>query len=279
MNTYTVLRGDTLYGIAKKFNTSVQSIKELNNLTSDNISVGQRLIVKNDGDSTPNECIVYTVKKGDNLYSIARKYGTSVDAIKRYNGLTSNVLDIGDRLVIPCEDSGSEYKPLENNYISYTVKKGDSLYSIAKKFDTTVDKIMDDNDLSSDDLDVGMILVIDDKSGTSSVKECFGSGEVPDTDTVSGVKYVVSKGDNLYSIAKRFDVSIESIKKENNLTSDNLQIGDVLIIPTSSIKTYKVQKGESLYSIAKKFNVTVDYLKDKNNLTGNLISVGQELII
>ena len=276
MNTYTVLRGDTLYGIAKKFDTSVQSIKELNNLTSDNLAVGQRLIIRSDGDSTPNECIVYTVKKGDNLYSIARKYGTSVDDIKRYNGLTDNLLDVGDRLVIPCEDGGSEYKPLENNYISYTVQKGDSLYSIAKKYNTTVDKIMDDNDLTSDDLDIGMTLVIDDKSGTSSVKECFGSGDFPDT--VDKTQYVVVRGDNLYSIAKKFGVSLESIKKENNLTSDDLQIGDVLIIPTSST-TYKVQKGESLYSIAKKFNVTVDYLKDKNNLTGNLISVGQELII
>ncbi len=276
MNTYIVSRGDTLYGISKKFNTSVRSIKELNNLTNDNLSVGQRLIVKSDGDTNPNQCIVYTVKKGDNLYSIAKKYGTTVDDIKRYNNLTSNSLDVGDRLAIPCEDSGSEYKPLENNYISYTVQKGDNLYLLAKKYGTTVDKIMDDNNLTSDDLEVGMTLVIDDQSGVSSVKECYGNGDF--TDTVNKVSYVVSKGDNLYSIAKKFNVSVDDIKRANNLTSNNLQIGDVLTIPTSS-NTYKVQKGESLYSIAKKFNVSVDYLKSKNNLNGNLISVGQELII
>lgn len=276
MNTYIVSRGDTLYGISKKFNTSVRSIKELNNLTNDNLSVGQRLIVKSDGDTNPNQCIVYTVKKGDNLYSIAKKYGTTVDDIKRYNNLTSNSLDVGDRLAIPCEDSGSEYKPLENNYISYTVQKGDNLYLLAKKYGTTVDKIMDDNNLTSDDLEVGMTLVIDDQSGVSSVKECYGNGDF--TDTVNKVSYVVSKGDNLYSIAKKFNVSVDDIKRANNLTSNNLQIGDVLTIPTSS-NTYKVQKGESLYSIAKKFNVSVDYLKSKNNLNSNLISVGQELII
>lgn len=276
MNTYIVSRGDTLYGISKKFNTSVRSIKELNNLTNDNLSVGQRLIVKSDGDTNPNQCIVYTVKKGDNLYYIAKKYGTTVDDIKRYNNLTSNSLDVGDRLAIPCEDSGSEYKPLENNYISYTVQKGDNLYLLAKKYGTTVDKIMDDNNLTSDDLEVGMTLVIDDQSGVSSVKECYGNGDF--TDTVNKVSYVVSKGDNLYSIAKKFNVSVDDIKRANNLTSNNLQIGDVLTIPTSS-NTYKVQKGESLYSIAKKFNVSVDYLKSKNNLNGNLISVGQELII
>lgn len=277
MNTYIVSRGDTLYGISRKFNTSVRSIKELNNLTSDNLSVGQRLIVRNDGDKNPNQCIVYTVKKGDNLYSIAKKYGTTVDEIKRYNNLTSNSLDVGDKLSIPCEESGSEYKPLESNYISYTVQKGDNLYTLAKKYGTTVDKIMDDNNLATDDLDVGMTLIIDDQSGVSEVKECYGNGEFPDS--VNKVTYAVLKGDSLYSIAKKFGVSVDDITRENNLTSNNLQIGDLLKIPTTSSNTYTVQKGESLYSIAKKFNVSVDYLKSKNNLDGNLISVGQKLII
>ena len=80
----------------------MQRLRELNNLSSDNLSIGQVLIVSANSDSNPSECVVYTVKKGDSLYSIAREYNSSVDAIKRYNNLTSNNLSIGQKLKIPC---------------------------------------------------------------------------------------------------------------------------------------------------------------------------------
>ena len=73
MNYYTVQKGDTLYGIAKKYNTSVQRIKELNNLSNNTINVGERLLVSSNDDINPMECIVYTVKKGDTLESIAKE--------------------------------------------------------------------------------------------------------------------------------------------------------------------------------------------------------------
>ena len=99
-STYIVQNGDTLYGISKQHNTSVQKIRELNNLVNDNIYPSQVLILSENGESNPSECVIYTIKKGDNLYSIARKYDTTVDAIKRYNNLTSNNLSIGQKLII-----------------------------------------------------------------------------------------------------------------------------------------------------------------------------------
>ena len=221
MNTYTVLRGDTLYGIAKKFNTSVQSIKELNNLTTSDIYIGQKLNIKKDEDSEPLECIVYTVKKGDNLYSIAKKYNTTVDEIKRYNGLSSSLLNIGDRIVIPC-NVVNDYKDKNNNYVSYVVVKGDSLYSIAKRFGTTVDKIKELNDIKSNILNIGQTIIVDDKNGISFVLECYGDD--------NSNTYTVQSGESLYSIAKKFNTSVDNLKRKNNLTSNLISVGQKLII-------------------------------------------------
>ena len=95
--------------------------------------------------------IDYVVKSGDNLYSIAKKYNTTVDEIKKLNGLTSNLLNIGMTLKIPIQIG---------NYINYTVKSGDNLYSIAKKYNTTVDEIKKLNGLTSNLLSIGMELKI-----------------------------------------------------------------------------------------------------------------------
>lgn len=275
--TYTVKNGDTLYGISKQFNTSAQKIRELNNLKNDNIVPSQVLIISENNGTNPNECVIYTVKKGDSLYEIAKKYNTSVDAIKRYNNLTTNNLSIGQKIRIPCniEDNDDTVMP---KYISYTVKAGDNLYNIAKKYNTAVDKIKRDNNLQGNNLTIGKILLIEDTSDQSTIEECFGEEyEAPS----SNITYTVQKGDNLYSIANKYNTTVNEIKSLNNLTSNNLSIGQQLRIPTNASGniTYTVQKGDNLYSIARKYNTTVNEIKRKNNLTSNNLSIGQQLII
>lgn len=278
-NTYVVGRGDTLYGIAKKYNTSVQRLRELNNLNTDVLQLGDVLTVPTEGEESPKECVIYTVKKGDSLYSIARKYNSKVDQIKRYNNLTSNNLSIGQRITIPCFESGED----KNNTVkkvSYEVVKGDSLYSIAKKFGTTVEQIKKDNNLSNNNLEIGQSLIIVDNAVVESIEECYGPDTIVPNDYVI---YTVQKGDSFYSIAKKFGTTVAEIQKLNNLTTTALDVNDELKIPTSTSSStsrkYTVQKGESLYSIAKKFNTTVDEIKRKNNLTSNLLSIGQVLNI
>jgi len=278
-NTYVVGRGDTLYGIAKKYNTSVQRLRELNNLNTDVLQLGDVLTVPTEGEESPKECVIYTVKKGDSLYSIAKKYNSTVDQIKRYNNLTSNNLSIGQRITIPCFESGED----KNNTVkkvSYEVVKGDSLYSIAKKFGTTVEQIKKDNNLSNNNLEIGQSLIIVDNAVVESIEECYGPDTIVPNDYVI---YTVQKGDSLYSIAKKFGTTVAEIQKLNNLTTTALDVNDELKIPTSTSSStsrkYTVQKGESLYSIAKKFNTTVDEIKRKNNLTSNLLSIGQVLNI
>ena len=114
MAMYTVQKGDSLYSIAKKFGITVDEIKSLNNLTSNNLAIGEQLMIKGStGDEPINpeeECIgtgyaepqyiMYTVQRGDSLYTIARRYNTSVDNIKALNNLTNNNLTIGEQLKI-----------------------------------------------------------------------------------------------------------------------------------------------------------------------------------
>ena len=96
--TYTVRSGDTLWLLANRYGTTVDAIKQLNGLTSDNLSVGQVLRIPS-GQSS--QYIEYTVRSGDTLWLLASRYGTTVDAIKQLNGLTSDNLSVGQRLRIP----------------------------------------------------------------------------------------------------------------------------------------------------------------------------------
>lgn len=147
-NTYKVSKGDTLYSIAKKFNMTINELKELNNLTSNSLSIGQILKIKELGEKE-EDYFSYIIKNGDTLYSIAKKYNTTVDEIKSINNLSSNNLTVGNILKLPV---------IESDNINYVVKSGDTLYSIAKKFNTTVNEIKNINGLTSNTLTVGKTL-------------------------------------------------------------------------------------------------------------------------
>lgn len=101
--TYIVKKGDSLYLIAKRFNTTVNEIIKLNNLKSTSLSINQELKIPNTSSSTGLENISYTVKKGDSLYSIAKQFNTTVNKIKDKNNLTTNSLNIGQILTIERE--------------------------------------------------------------------------------------------------------------------------------------------------------------------------------
>ena len=205
-NYYVVQKGDSLWSISSKLGVSVSDIKKINNLSSNNLSIGQVLIIpskKSDDEESNADENIYVVKKGDSLWLIAKNYNTSVDEIKRLNNLSSNTLSIGQKLKIP--------NAITSNEITYTVKKGDSLWLIANKYDTTVNAIKDKNGLTSNNLSIGQILKI--------------------PSTTNYITYTVKKGDSLWLIAKNYNTSVNDIKKLNSLSSNNLSIGQKLIIP------------------------------------------------
>ena len=202
---YIVKKGDSLYSIASKNNTTVNELKSLNNLSTNSLSIGQLLkLPTNKQDNTVDNSNIYTVKKGDSLYSISRKFNTTVDNIKRLNNLTSNQLSIGQRLVISNSNDTT-------NQITYTVKKGDSLWVIANKYDTTVDEIKKTNNLSSNLLSIGQTLIIPSSSNY--------------------ITYTVKKGDSLWNIANKYNTTVDKIKKLNNLSSNLLSIEQIILIP------------------------------------------------
>ena len=279
--TYTVKTGDTLYGISNQFGVSVTELARLNNVKADTIRVGQVLKIPTSSGSNPNTMFMYTVKSGDSLYSIARKYNTTVSEIKDLNNLTTNTLNIGQILRIP-EMYTKEEEMVLPNYINYTVKKGDTIYSIARNNNISVDTLVSDNSLSNNNLTIGQVLKIRTPK-EDVVEECFGLNYTPPQDT-NTITYIVKRGDSLYSIANKYNTSVSTIKSLNNLSSNSLSIGQSLKIPSntnnqSSNNTYIVKSGDNLYSIARTFNTTVNSIKTKNNLKNNLLSIGQKLII
>ena len=281
--TYTVKAGDTLYGISNQFGVSVTELAELNGIKGSNLQIGRVLNIPSSSGTNPDTMFMYTVKAGDTLYKIAGKYNTTVDKIISLNYLKNTNLTVGQVLRIP-EMYTKEEDMIMPQFINYLVKKGDTLYSIARNNNVSVDTIMKDNNLTSNNLVVGSTIKIRvPDNGVGAVEECFGVDYMPPVGN-NTINYTVKKGDSLYKIANAYNTSVANIVSLNNLKNNNLSIGQVLKIPKSSSnvtsnQTYTVKAGDNLYSIARKFNTTVDNIKKKNNLNSNALSIGQKLII
>lgn len=261
---YIVKKGDTLWSIARDNNISVNKLKEINNLTSNSLSVGDILKLTDESAENPSINTTYIVKSGDTLYSIAQNFNISVNELKNANNLTSNVLSIGQILTIP----GIETEETPITSTTYIVKSGDNLYSIAKYYNITVTELKNINNLTSNTLSIGQVLTI--------------PNEVEEEKPSTGNTYIVKSGDTLYSIARRFNISVNEIKNTNNLTSNTLSLNQELIIPNESsndYQTYTVKRGDTLYSIARNYNVSVNEIKNLNNLTNNMLSIGQTILI
>ena len=192
----------------------------------------------------------YIVKAGDSLWKIANKYGITVNELKNMNGLTSDNLSVGQILEVPTLDNSS------NSDDTYIVKAGDSLWKIANQYGLTVAELKDLNNLTNDNLSIGQVLKI--------------------SNSLDNNTYVVKAGDSLWNIANKYGITVNELKSMNGLTSDNLSIGQVLKVPNSN-NTYIVKSGDSLWSIANRYGTTVNELKSLNGLTSNTLMIGQIL--
>ena len=180
---YTVKSGDYLGRIASRHRCTVAQIKRWNNLSSNNIRVGQRLVIYRGGNApasasssstsstttkaaAPANATTYTVKSGDVLGKIAERHGCTVAQIKSWNGLTSNNIKVGQKLIVSAPVSkpaqtAQAAQPSNGEYTTYVVKSGDSFYSIAKNYPgVSAQNIMDYNGLTSSSIKPGMTIKI-----------------------------------------------------------------------------------------------------------------------
>lgn len=241
--TYEVRPGDTLTTISEKFGTEIQRIREMNLLTTDALQVGQVLRLPYvPGLTTPEgiptatpEPFQYTVQKGDTLLSIALRYDVSLNRILSLNNLRDeHSITIGQQLLIPSSSpsaaqSGAQRAAadpaLSRQVGTHTVRPGETLASIADRYEITVPELIafNSNTITNPHVvRVDTVLLI---PGLSAA----------DVSIMNQTLYTVQGGDTLLGISQQFGVSTEAIMAANNISNaDLLRVGDQLIIPQST---------------------------------------------
>ena len=207
----------------------------------------------------PNKDYYYILRETNSKEPLLIEYGF-IDNINDSNRLKNNLEDYVEGVVealatylgytyIPKQEEVSDY---------YVVEKGDTLYSISRKFNIPVEKIKQINNLTNNIISIGQILYLQEQNNNYDT-------------------YIVQKGDSLYSISRKFNIPVNELIDINNLNNLTLQINQELLVPKQDNNTYIVEKGDTLWSIAKNNNISIDKLKELNNLTNNTISIGQTL--
>ena len=209
LDEYVVKKGDTLYSISKRFNISVDTLKRINNLTNNILTIGQTLKLVDEPTNSN-----YIVQKGDTLYSISKNNNVSIEDLIEANNLTSNILVIGQELFIPASQGEGNYDFPEDqteNFAIYEVQKGDSLWKIANTYNITIPELIEINNLKDLNIKVGQKLLIPNMNNETEF-------------------YTVEKNDTLWSIAKKYNLTVDELKEINNLDSNMLIVGQQLII-------------------------------------------------
>ena len=222
---YTVQRGDNLSKIAAKFNTSIGELRSINGLSSDQIREGQKIIVKKPSEETP---LYYNVLAGDNLTTIARKHHTTTAQLINWNSLKSSNIRINQKLIIGYETplSALSQSDIKENEINdfHIVKRGETLTAISRRYDIDLVDLIEINKLTSFIIKPGQRLSLRaEQTPTDS-----------NTTQAEAVKHTVLQGENLYRIALHYGVSIDDIRKWNNLSNSNIRVGQILEIQDTS---------------------------------------------
>lgn len=301
--TYRVRSGDTLSTIARRWHITASSIVKANRLRSDRLRVGQRLVLTvpnvarspiltasaGSASKTPSSGghVIHAVRAGESLFSIAKKYGVTVDDLKMTNRISGNAIRQGQRLRIP--KAGDAGGPTRSDTVIHTVRSGETLTSIASRYGVSVVKLRRQNRLSSSALQVGDRLEIPDADAPQAPPQPV-TAESPSTQV-----HVVRSGDTLSGIASTYGTTVAKLRAANGLRSNSLSIGDRIVLPATSSKLggaaradapaaddgigriHRVKSGDTLSAIASTYGTSVAALKRVNGLRSNRLSIGQEL--
>ncbi|WZL74571.1 LysM peptidoglycan-binding domain-containing protein [Clostridiaceae bacterium 35-E11] len=214
--------GDTFYGLAKKYNTSISALISANpSINPGNLFIGQTLCIPRQQIYPPcPEGNYYTIRSGDALYAIARAYNISIDDLIEANpGINPYILVVGQVICIPLA-----VPPVtcpEGN--SYVIQRGDTFYKIAKTFNISLDDLLEANPMIDPDrLLIGQTICI--PLATPPVKCPTGS-----------ITYIVKAGDTFAKLSQRFNTTIAEIQKLNpTVNPQTLLVGQSICIPKAT---------------------------------------------
>ena len=301
---YRIARGDTLGGIARRFRTTVSDLMDWNGLPSTRIRAGRYLIVQRPGEgggvairstgSAPTGR--YTVRRGDSLSKIGVRVGASVAQLRAWNGIRGSTIHIGQVLRVPGPapapprpvtsasagiPSRPEPAPSANHY---RIRSGDTLSVIAERFGVSVSDLRKWNGMRSSRITAGKYLIVRPPSVTAASNRPAGvRAPAPGPAGGSASHYLVRRGDNLDSIAKRHGTTVRALMSWNNLRNTRIYPNQRLVVRGSAAATgtqnYRIRSGDTLTVIAKRFNVTVAELKRWNGLRSSTIHAGKTLVI
>lgn len=271
---YTIRAGDTLFALAQRYNTTVDAILRANpGIDPNNLRVGQIICIPGTGPVPCPGGTLYTIRAGDTLFSLAQRFNVTVDAIIQANpGIDPNNLRVGQVICIP----GTGPAPCPGGTL-YTIRAGDTLFSLAQRYNTTVDAILRANPgIDPNNLRVGQVICIP------------GTGPVP---CPGGTLYTIRAGDTLFSLAQRFNVTVDAVLRANpGIDPNNLRIGQEICIPAATLEIesrmecpgtiYTIRQGDSLYQLAIRYNTTVDRIMRFNpGIDPNNLQIGQRICI
>lgn len=225
---HLVKLGETLSGIAEKYKISMSELIAINKLATADVYQGQILKLVRDKTETTSQTTTdqviekkeeHVVVVGETLSSIAQKYHLTVQQLRAYNFLQSEQLSPGQILRLKQVTIATQGTTSANS-VSYTVQNGDTIYSIARRHNMTVEQIMEKNGLVNSELSVGQVLDVSQVTNTTST-----------TPPSQNKTHSVAVGETLYRIARKYGVSVEQLKEKNGLTSNEISVKQILVIP------------------------------------------------
>ncbi len=320
--THKVLSGETLFGISKLYDIPVDELKKMNNMGESKIRPGQELKVsqakdlnsqsekkevKVENKNTDEKQFTLKIKKGETLGSIARANNTTVEELKKMNNLNDSKIHQGQEIRLTqttndkgqnsIEDKTEKKQEKKKNEKSGSIKihKGETLGSIARDNNTTVEELKRINNLKDSKLKLGQELKLNTDNSTiaqNSKKETAENESVKADRKINTNSHKIQKGESLISIAKDNNMTVEELKKINDLQDSKIRFGQELKLSKESEKTknvtekgdsksidHKVKPGESYYTIAKVYGCTVEELKKWNQKSGSKIKIGEKIIV
>ena len=300
---HKVRKGENLGVIARQYGIKVSELQQANDMKSSRIRAGQTLLIpikvtpkpKSSKGKKPHKVRTYIVQSGDDVASVARKFGISQDSVRAWNSLdVAAIVKTGDTLVVSKpepkpqveSDRPQKDRPKISKGAKYAVREGDTFADIAKSYGVPVVMLMQANQGFSRRLTVGDSLVIPEYVKKKAEKKPAKSESKPAAKKTSNEKvsvYVVQQGDNLSSISRKFGTSVAKIQELNSMgKSTSLSVGQKLKVasaPEAEYKVHTVKKGEGLWDIARQYNVTIEDIVKWNDLNDTKIKMGEKLKI